>query len=392
MSAVAASPVLRPRAVPAVTPQGADPLVLGVALALLALGLVMVTSASITSAERQLGQPFYYLLRQLAYAGLATVLALAAWHLPLRYWEKRAPLLLLIAIVLLTLVLIPGVGKTVNHSSRWLSLGLFNLQVSELAKLCAFVYLADYMVRRGRDLRTRMSGLIKPLLPLTLLSVLLLLEPDFGAAAVLLATAMGMLLLGGARWRHFSVLLGVMLPAAAAMALASPYRVERLTTFLNPWIDPFDSGFQLTQALIAFGRGAWPGVGLGAGIQKLFYLPEAHTDFVFSVLAEELGLLGVLTVIALYAVLVGRAFIIGARAQNAGQHFGGYLAYGIGLWLGLQAFINMGVNMGMLPTKGLTLPLMSYGGSSLVMTGISLGLLLRIAYESRDHAPAQAPP
>jgi cell division protein FtsW len=271
----------------------------------------------------------------------------------------------------------------VNGSVRWINTGLFNLQVSEPAKLMILVYLASYLARHGDEVRTQLSGFIKPLVILALAAVLLLLEPDFGATVVLMATAMGMIFVAGVRLWQFSGMLGLAGLSLGGLAVSSPYRMERLTTFLNPWADPFDSGFQLTQSLIAIGRGEWFGVGLGASIQKLFYLPEAHTDFVFAVLAEELGLFGVFTVIALYVLVVWRAFVIAARAEKGGNAFAALLAWGIGIWFGLQAFINMGVNMGLLPTKGLTLPLMSYGGSSMVVMCAAVALLLRVDFETR---------
>ncbi len=358
-----------------------EPWILGLALSLGGLGLVMVGSASINSAARELGDPFYYLLRQGAYLSLGAALAYVIWRMPLRLWQQAGPWLVLGVMALLLLVLIPGLGREVNHARRWLGLGVFNLQVSELAKLAFIIYLAGYVVRRGPVLRTSFAGFATPLAPVALAGILLLLAPDFGAAAVLAATALGLLFLAGARLSQFGLLLGVVVVMFAGLAVGSPYRLARLTTFIDPWADPFDSGFQLTQSLIAFGRGEWFGAGLGASIQKLFYLPEAHTDFVYAILAEELGLLGAWTVIVLYVLLVWRAFGVGTRALRCEQAYGGYLCYGIGLWLGLQAFINMGVNMGVLPTKGLTLPLMSYGGSSVVVNCMAIGFLLRVHRE-----------
>ena len=360
-----------------------DYVLLMTAVALASLGLVMVASASITFADRDLGQPFYYALRQAVYIGIGVLLAMPVYRLRLALLEQAGPVLLVAALVLLVAVLIPGIGREVNGSTRWISTGLFNLQVSEPAKLMILVYLAGYLARHGEELRERLSGFIKPMAVLSLAALLLLLEPDFGATVVLMATAMGMIFLAGVRLWHFTGMLGVAGLSLAGLAVSSPYRMERLTTFLNPWADPFNSGFQLTQSLIAIGRGELSGVGLGASIQKLFYLPEAHTDFVFAVLAEELGLLGVFVVIALYAVVVWRAFVIARQAENAGNVFAGSLAYGIGIWIGLQSFINMGVNMGLLPTKGLTLPLMSYGGSSMVIMCVAIALLLRIDSETR---------
>jgi cell division protein FtsW len=352
-------------------------------LALAALGLVMVASASITLADRELGQPFYYALRQAIYIGMGVLLGMGVYRLRLALVEQAGLLLLLTAFALLLAVLVPGVGTQVNGSVRWLNTGLFRLQVSEPAKLMILLYLASYLNRHGEEVRTQLSGFIKPLALLGLAAILLLLEPDFGATVVMLATAMGMIFIAGARLWQFGGMLGLGGVSLAGLAVSSPYRMERLTTFLNPWADPFDSGFQLTQSLIAIGRGEWFGVGLGASIQKLFYLPEAHTDFVFAVLAEELGLLGVCVVIALYAVVVWRAFVIAIQAEKAGNGFASLLAHGIGFWIGLQAFINMGVNMGLLPTKGLTLPLMSYGGSSMVVVCAAIALLLRADHETR---------
>lgn len=356
---------------------------LGAALALAALGLVMVASASITPAERELGQPFYYAIRQGIYIGLGVMFGLAIYRLQLNWLQQSSLVLLVGGFALLFAVLIPGVGHEVNGSARWINTGLFRLQVSEPAKLMILVYLASYLARHSEEVRTHISGFIKPLGLLVLASLLLLLEPDFGATVVLIATAMGMIFIAGVRLLQFSGVLGLAGLALTGIAVSSPYRMERLTTFLNPWADPFNSGFQLTQSLIAIGRGEWLGVGLGASIQKLFYLPEAHTDFVFAVLAEELGLLGVLIVIALYVLLVWRAFVIAAQAEKAGNAFAAFLAYGIGIWFALQSFINMGVNMGLLPTKGLTLPLMSYGGSSMVVMCATIALLLRVDYETR---------
>lgn len=360
-----------------------DPLLAGVATTLLALGLVMVASASISLSDRQFGQPFYYTLRQLIFVALGLLAAWGVTRTRLVYWEKGGVVLLFAGIALLVAVLIPGLGRQVNGSSRWLPFGLFNLQASEPVKLFVIVYIAGYLVRHSDAVRTTFQGFLKPLALLSFIAVLLLLEPDFGATAVIFATALGMLFLGGVRLWQFAAVLGVVGAIAATLALTSPYRMQRLTTFLDPWADPFDSGFQLTQALIAIGRGEWFGVGLGGSIQKLFYLPEAHTDFLFAVLAEELGLLGVVVVVALFMLLVWRAFVIGYRAEMSGNRFGAYLAYGLGMWLAMQAFINIGVNMGALPTKGLTLPLMSYGGSSIIVMCMAVALLLRVDYETR---------
>jgi len=347
------------------------------------LGLVMVASASITFADREIGQPFYYAFRQAIYIGLGLAVGVALFKLRLVDLERMGMVLLLSAIAMLLLVLVPGVGVEVNGAARWINAGLFRLQVSEPAKLLFIIYLASYLARHGEEVRTRISGFMKPIGLLAIAALLLLLEPDFGATVVLTATVMGMIFMAGVKLVQFSGALGLAGLLLASLAVSSPYRMNRLTTFMDPWADPFDSGFQLTQSLIAIGRGEWFGVGLGGSIQKLFYLPEAHTDFVFAVLAEELGLLGVCLIIVLYAVLVWRAFAIAAQAVKAENLFAAYLAYGIGIWFGLQSFINIGVNMGLLPTKGLTLPLMSYGGSSMIVMCAAIALLLRVDYETR---------
>lgn len=357
-----------------------DVWLLGVAIALLALGLVMVMSASMSIAERQMGNSFYYFLRQATFVGLGLFSAYIVLQIRLVYWERVGPYFLLFGLALLLLVLLAG--REINGSVRWLVLGPINLQPSELMKLFMVIYLAGYLVRRGEEVRNTVKGFLKPMSLVLLVGLLLLLEPDFGATAVIMATVLGMMFLGGVRLWQFALLFLFMSGAAVVLTLSSPYRLERITSFVNPWADPFNSGFQLTQALIAFGRGEWLGVGLGGSIQKLFYLPEAHTDFLFAVLAEELGLLGVLLVLTLFGILVWRVFVIGQAALRGGNCFGAYTAFGVGLWLGLQSFINMGVNMGVLPTKGLTLPLMSYGGSSIVVSCIACALVLRVSHES----------
>jgi cell division protein FtsW len=360
-----------------------DYLLLFSAIALAMLGLVMVASASITMADRELGYPFYYALRQSVYICLGVASGLLLFRLRLAILEHLGMALLLSAFVLLLLVLVPGVGIEVKGATRWINTGLFRMQVSEPAKLCFIIYLASYLARHQEDVHARLSAFLKPVGLLGIVSLLLLAEPDFGSTVVLGATVMGMIFMAGVRLVHFTgvaALAGMLLGGAA---VSSSYRMVRLKTFLDPWADPFDNGFQLTQSLMAIGRGEWFGVGLGSSIQKLFYLPEAHTDFVFAVLAEELGLLGVCVIIALYSVLVWRALVIAAQAVRAGNPFASHLAYGIGIWFGLQSFINIGVNMGLLPTKGLTLPLVSYGGSSMIVMCAALALLLRIDYETR---------
>jgi len=358
-----------------------DPVVLVTSLALLAIGLVMVTSASISVADRNLSSPFYYMQRQAVFIVLGLAAAWLVYQVRLVHWEKSGMALLGLSLFLLIMVLLPGVGKEVNGSTRWISLGVFNLQVSEAVKLFLIIYVAGYLVRHGETVRTSIWGFIKPMLMIGLAAMLLLLEPDFGATVVIIGTVLGMMYLGGVRFLQFLTFLGLFGAAAVLLIVSSPYRMERLTSFMNPWADPYDSGFQLTQSLIAIGTGGWFGTGLGGSVQKLFYLPESHTDFLFAVLSEELGFIGVCAVIALYSILFYRATRIALQAEKCGNRFAAYTAYGIGIWLAMQAVINMGVNMGMLPTKGLTLPLMSYGGSSLIICCMAIGLLLRIHYE-----------
>ena len=360
-----------------------DAWVIGPVAALLLVGLVMVASASIGVSERELGQPFYYFQRQLLFVGLGSLAALIAMTIPTAVWEKYSMALLALAFVLLAVVLVPGIGHEVNGSRRWLRLGFMNFQASELARVLLLTYVASYAVRRADELRSDFKGFLRPVGVLAGAAALLLLEPDFGAATVLLATGIALLFLAGARIKHLLVPVLAATAALAALAIASPYRLRRLVAFRDPWGDPFDSGFQLVQSLIAIGRGEWFGVGLGSSVQKLFYLPEAHTDFVFAVLAEEFGFAGVILVLALFAVLVGRALAIARNAARAGMMFQSYLAASIGIWLGLQAFVNIGVNMGLLPTKGLTLPLLSYGGSSMLVTLAWLGVLLRVHHETQ---------
>lgn len=359
-----------------------DWVLLGTSVLLLSLGLVFVASASIALAERDTGNAFYFVERQAMYAAVGVVAAVAMMLIPLKFWRRLSAVLLLGAFGMLTLVLVPGFGHEVNGSVRWLTIGPVRLiQASEPARLLMIMFIADYIARRQFEVSTTFTGFAKPLGLVAIAVMLLLAEPDFGAAAVLLATVLGMLFIGGARLRDFFLLLVGAGGAMAALALSSPYRVARLTGFMDPWSDPFNSGFQLTQSLIAIGRGEWFGVGLGAGVQKLFYLPEAHTDFVFAVIAEELGLLGVLLVITLYIVFFLRCFRIGRAASASGEYYPAAIAFGVGLWIGIQSLINLGVNMGVLPTKGLTLPLISSGGSSLLVSCAAIGLVLRASYE-----------
>jgi cell division protein FtsW len=360
-----------------------DPWLIGTIGALLLAGLIMVASASIGVSERETGNAFFYFQRQLIFVGLGLVAALLAIAIPTSVWEKHSIYLLGGAFVLLLLVLVPGLGHEVNGSRRWVRLSFMNFQVSELARVMLLTYIASYAVRRSDELCSSFKGFMKPVAVLGAAAVLLLAEPDFGAATVLMATGLAVLFLAGVRLHHLLVPVLVAVAGMGLLAVTSSYRMRRLTAFRNPWEDPFDSGFQLVQSLIAIGRGEWFGVGLGSSVQKLFYLPEAHTDFVFAVLAEEFGFVGVVAVIGLYALLVGRALDISRRAADAGLQFQSYLAASIGIWVGLQAFVNIGVNMGLLPTKGLTLPLLSYGGSSMLVTLGVLGVLLRIHHETQ---------
>ena len=357
-----------------------DTVLLAIVMALLLGGFVILASASTSISDNVAGNPFFYVQRQLLAANGAVAGGVCLF-VPMSVWRNLGPLLLFLGLALLVVVLVPGIGYEVNGSTRWVRVGIMNLQVSEPARLAFLLYLAGYLVRRNKALREEFMGFLRPMLVLTLACVLLLKEPDFGAAIVLLATALTMMFVAGARIRDFLVFFSTAVIAMAALAITSPYRMKRLTGFLDPWSDPYDSGFQLTQSLIAIGRGEWFGVGLGDSVQKLFYLPEAHTDFVFAVFAEEFGLIGSLVVISLFLALLWRVFRLAMRAADAERFFEAYIAIGLGTWLGLQSFINVGVNMGLLPTKGLTLPLISYGRSSLIITMICIGLLLRIHHE-----------
>lgn len=373
------------------TPLAFDPVLVAIGLALLLGGMVVLASASISIAANSAGDPFFFVTRQAAAVLLGGIAGFTCLYIPMQAWERLGPLMLLAGLSLLIVVLVPSLGHTVNGSTRWLRIGPVNFQVSEPARLCLLIFLAGHLVRHNRSVRERFVGFLRPMLVLCLACGLLLAEPDFGAAIVLLATALAMLFVAGARLRDFFLFFSVAVIAMAALAITSPYRLQRLTGFLDPWADPYNSGFQLTQSLIAIGRGQWFGVGLGEGVQKLFYLPEAHTDFVFAVFAEEFGLVGTVALIALFFALLWRVFALARRAAAAERYFEAYLAIGLGTWLGLQTFINIGVNMGLLPTKGLTLPLVSYGRSSMIVTMVAFALLLRIHHELvTDARPANA--
>ncbi|MBY4676599.1 putative lipid II flippase FtsW [Marinobacterium arenosum] len=358
-----------------------DPGVLACAVTLMLTGFVMITSASLDVAERTTGTPLFYMVRQGIFMSLALTGAVLVYRIPTAFWERTGHWWMLGAGLLLIAVLIPGIGRSVNGSQRWLPLGPLNLQASEVAKFCMVMYMGGYLVRRLDEVRSSWRGVAKPALPLGIFVILLYLEPDFGALVVLMGTVMGMIFLSGMRATQFFMVLAGAVGLLSLFVGLQPYRVARLQSFLDPWQDPFGTGYQLSQAQIAFGRGEWTGTGLGNSVQKLFYLPEAHTDFVFSVLAEELGMVGALLVLLIYAVMVVRMFRIGRRAEQLRAFFQAYVVYGFAIIFAGQALINIGVNVGALPTKGLTLPLVSYGGSSLLVSCAMLAVVLRIDYE-----------
>jgi len=359
------------------------------ALLLAAAGLVMVYSSSIATAEssRYTGyNAAWYLARQAVFLGAALGLAIVVFLVPARWWQVLAPWLFVLGIAMLVLVLVPGFGREVNGARRWLNIPLASVQPSEIVKLAVVLYAADYTTRKQAVLKSFKRGLLPMLAVMLLVAWLLLREPDFGALVVIAVTAFGVLFLGGMNGRHFAALVGMLAAGAALLVVSSPYRMQRIFGFMDPWSDPLGKGYQLSHALIAFGRGEWLGVGLGASVEKLHYLPEAHTDFLLAVIAEELGFVGVGLVIGLFIWVVARAFAIGRQAALKERHFASLVAQGIGIWLGFQALVNMGVNMGLLPTKGLTLPLMSYGGSGLLVNFVALAILLRIDWENRQLA------
>ena len=356
-------------------------------LFLLLIGMVMVYSSSIAIAEasRMAGNnPAHYLLRHAVFLAVGLVAAICAFQIPLTVWQQLAPWLFVAGCVMLMLVLVPGIGREVNGARRWFSLGVINLQPSELMKFFAVLYAADYTVRK----MPHMQDLKKAFLPMAgamvVVGVLLLKEPDFGAFVVIIAIAIGILFLGGMQARLFAILIVVLMLAFAVMIIVSPYRRDRIFGFMDPWADAFGRGYQLSHALIAFGRGELFGVGLGASVEKLFYLPEAHTDFLLAVIAEELGFTGVVLVVVLFGLVVQRAFMIGRQSVALDRLYPALVAQGVGIWVGVQGFINMGVNMGLLPTKGLTLPFMSYGGSGILCNSVALAVLLRVDWENRQ--------
>ncbi|MBX8498055.1 putative lipid II flippase FtsW [Pseudomonas cichorii] len=379
--------VIKPYPSPLISGRGIDldfPMLAG-CLALLGLGLVMITSASSEVAAVQSGNTLYMMTRHLIYLLIGLGACCATMMVPVATWQRMGWLMLIGAFGLLLLVLVPGIGREVNGSMRWIGFGAFNVQPSEIAKVFVVIFLAGYLIRRQQEVRESWMGFFKPFIVLLPMAGLLLMEPDFGATVVMMGSAAAMLFLGGVGLFRFSLMVVLAVVSVVVLVQAQPYRMARLTNFTDPWADQFGSGYQLTQALIAFGRGEWFGVGLGNSVQKQFYLPEAHTDFVFSVLAEELGVIGSLLTVALFLFVSIRGMYIGMWAERAKQFFGAYVAYGLSfLWIG-QFLINIGVNVGLLPTKGLTLPFLSYGGSSLVICCASLGLLLRIEWESRNN-------
>ncbi|MFN3703209.1 putative lipid II flippase FtsW [Thermomonas sp.] len=357
-----------------------DPWLLGASIALACLGVVMVGSAAIAGGGTDAG-PWYFLSRHIVFLLVGLGLAAIMMRTDLKTLEKHSQWLLLGCVVLLLLVFVPGIGKTVNGARRWINLGVSNFQAVEAVKVLYIVWLASYLKRYSEDVAVTWGAMIKPVGVVGCLVCLLLVQPDFGSSVLLLSITAGMLVLGGAPIRRLILPVLLLLPALVLLVVFEPYRMRRVTSFMDPWQDQLGAGYQLSNALMAIGRGEWFGVGLGASIQKLNYLPEAHTDFIFSVLAEELGFAGVCLVVGLYALLAGRAFWLGLQCVEMKRHFAGYIAFGIALWMALQSFVSIGVNLGMLPTKGLTLPLVSSGGSSVLMTCVAMGLLLRVSWE-----------
>jgi cell division protein FtsW len=362
---------------------GLDGPLTAAALALLGIGLVMVASASVAVAEKSTGSPLYYFYKQFGFAALGLVLGAMTFSVRMKAWEQSGFWLLAFAFFLLVIVLIPGIGVKVNSARRWLDFGAFRLQASEPARLALIIYLVGFIVRRQADLQSSFKGLLKPLMPIVLACALLMLEPDFGATALLLLVTFLLLFMAGAKLLHLGALAIAAIGGLSLLIVTAAYRLRRLMTFTDPWADIENSGWQLTQSLIAIGRGEWAGVGLGNSLQKLLYLPETHTDFIFAIWAEEFGLLGIVALLGLFGIVVWRAFVVGRAAQQRHNFFAAYLCYAIGAWLGAQALINMAVNMGLLPTKGLTLPLISYGGSSLITVCLMVALVLRADHENR---------
>ncbi|MDR9424432.1 MAG: putative lipid II flippase FtsW [Marinobacter sp.] len=359
------------------------PVLIMSSVALLVVGVVMISSASMDMAAVTMDNAYHYVIRQVIFAAMGGVTALVAVNVPVSWWERSGWLLLAVGMVSLALMMTP-LALTVNGSTRWLPVGLFNVQVSEIAKLCLIAYLAGYVVRRRDELLNTWWGFFRPLIVLGLATGLLMMQPDFGATVVLVTAAAAMIFLSGVRLSRFVPLIMGLAVIGTALVVSEPYRLKRVVSYLDPWQDQFNTGYQLTQSLIAFGRGEWTGVGLGNSIQKLFFLPEAHTDFIFSILSEEFGLLGSMFVLLLFVALVVSGFVIARRAEKAKMPFAACFSYGISMLIGLQAGINMAVSTGLLPTKGLTLPLVSYGGSSLLVTCVCIGILARVELERLD--------
>ncbi|MEI7839994.1 MAG: putative lipid II flippase FtsW [Methylococcaceae bacterium] len=362
-----------------------DSVLVLVSFSLLLIGFVMVSSASLHLGAKMNSDTLYYPKRQFAHMVLGLISAIFVAYRPMHFWKTYGGRAFIFSVFLLLVVLIPGLGVKVNGSTRWLNIPGFRIQVSEIVKFFTVIFMANYVTLQQKTVQESPMALLQPLGIFTVVSFLLLLEPDFGSSVVILVIVMGVMFLAGARLLQFIALLSIVGALAGMLVYFSPYRWQRVTSFMDPWADPLKTGFQLVQALISFGRGEWFGVGLGNGLQKLFYLPEAHTDFLFSVVAEELGLVGVVTIIGLFATFVWKAFAIGVAAEKTGERFSAFIAYGIGIWFGFQAFVNMGVNMGLLPTKGLTLPLMSYGGGSMMIMCCAVALLFRIHHEITEH-------
>ncbi|WP_395377146.1 putative lipid II flippase FtsW [Marinicella sp. W31] len=362
---------------------GTDRWLLLAVVSLLVIGIIMVASSSIAIAEKYNQDPFYYLKRHLVFISLGVFLSGFMVALSTEWMNKLSRLMMVLGLIGLLLIFLPGIGVTVNGAKRWINLGISRFQVVEAVKLALILYLAGYVVRQKMSLQNSMFGVMKPLLLVVVVALLLLMQPDFGSAVLLMIMTLFMIFLAGARYRDLSIISLVAASAMAVIAWAEPYRVKRLVNFIDPWADPYNAGFQLVQALIAVGRGEFGGVGIGGSVQKLFYLPEAHTDFIFAVYAEEFGFFGVMVLIGLFILLIYRMFVESKKAFAHGNEFAGYASAGIGTWLALQALLSMGVNLGMLPTKGLTLPFISSGGSAIMINIVAVAVVLRIAYENR---------
>lgn len=364
-----------------------DTVLLTLGATLISIGIIAIASASIEYGDFHFGNPWHHTQRHAAYLMLAITLGALAYMAPAASVQRLSPWLLFLAVALLILVMIPGIGREVNGAQRWLPLGVITVQPSEFAKLAVLLYAAGYLVRQEEAVRHHWSGLAKLIAILAVVAALLLLEPDFGATVIIVGVVVGMTFLAGAKLIYVLAMLAAAAMALAFLVLSAPYRMKRLTAYQDPWADPFGSGFQLVQSLIAFGQGEWWGVGLGNSVQKLFYLPEAHTDFVFSIWSEETGLIGATAMIALFVMLIARVLNIGWRAAAQHRLFEAYVCFGAALMFAGQAFVNMGASSGLLPTKGLTLPFVSYGGNSLIVNCMLLGMVLRTAGSLESERP-----